>query len=129
MIVPAAQHSDSIFLFFISFFKMIFIFSIKAGLPCSVHFLLYSEGTPSHTHVYILFLTFMIRHFYTFQTDHHDTSSYHVPPTKTVNNYGLYSPSCTFHICFVRKKVSGKNFRLLIQCFPKLGSWGVPAVA
>ena len=39
------------------FFKMIFIFSIMAGLQCSLNFLLYSKVTQSHIHVYILFLT------------------------------------------------------------------------
>ena len=37
---------------------MIFIFSIIAGLQCSVHFLLYNKVTQSHIHIYILFLTF-----------------------------------------------------------------------
>jgi len=36
---------------------MIFIFSIIAGLQCSVNFLLYSKVTQSHVHIYILFLT------------------------------------------------------------------------
>ena len=36
---------------------MIFIFSIIAGLQCSVNFLLYRKVTQSHTHRYILFLT------------------------------------------------------------------------
>ena len=45
------------FLFlFSSVFKMIFIFSITAGVQGSVHFLLYSNVTQSHMHVYILFL-------------------------------------------------------------------------
>ena len=39
-------------------FLMIFIFSIVAGLQCSVRFLLYSKGTQSHTHRSIPFLTF-----------------------------------------------------------------------
>ena len=33
-------------------------FSIIVGLECSVNFLLYSKVTQSHTHIYILFLTF-----------------------------------------------------------------------
>ena len=40
--------------FFLNFI-MIFIFSIIASLQCSVHFLLFSKGTQSHIHVYILF--------------------------------------------------------------------------
>ena len=36
---------------------MIFIFSIVAGVQCSVTFLLYSKATQSHIHTYILFLT------------------------------------------------------------------------
>ena len=36
---------------------MIFIFSVIAGLQCSVNFLLYSKVTQSHIHIYILFLT------------------------------------------------------------------------
>ena len=36
---------------------MIFIFSIIAGLQCSVNFLLYSKLAQSHSHIYILFLT------------------------------------------------------------------------
>ena len=44
--------------FFIFYFCiMIFIFSMRADLQCSVHFLLYSKVTQSHIHVYILFLT------------------------------------------------------------------------
>ena len=38
-------------------FLMIFIFSVLAGLQCSVNFLLYSKVTQSHIQVYILFLT------------------------------------------------------------------------
>jgi len=34
---------------------MIFIFSIIAGLQCSVNFLLYSKVTHLHIHLYILF--------------------------------------------------------------------------
>ena len=41
--------------FYFCFFTMIFIFSIIAGLQCSVNFLLYSKVTQSH--IYILFLT------------------------------------------------------------------------
>ena len=37
------------------FFVMIFIFSIIAGLQCSVNFLLYSKVTQLYIHVYILF--------------------------------------------------------------------------
>ena len=39
------------------FFLIIFIFSIIVGLQCSVNFLLYSQVTLSHIHIYILFLT------------------------------------------------------------------------
>ena len=50
---PVWYTSSSSFLFFL----MIFIFSIKAGLQCSVSFLLYSKETQSHIHICILFLT------------------------------------------------------------------------
>ena len=36
---------------------MIFVFSIMAGLQCSVSFLLYSMVTQLHKHIYVLFLT------------------------------------------------------------------------
>ena len=36
---------------------MIFIFSIIAGLQCSVSFLQYGKEIQSHIHVYIFFLT------------------------------------------------------------------------
>ena len=42
---------------FLSFFKMMFIFSIIAGLQCSVNFLPYSKVTQSYIHAHILFLT------------------------------------------------------------------------
>ena len=41
---------------FIFSFIMIFIFSIIAGLQCSVNFLLYGKVTQSHIHVYNLML-------------------------------------------------------------------------
>ena len=37
------------------FFSFYFIFSIIAGLQCSVNFLLHSKVTQSHIHVYIVF--------------------------------------------------------------------------
>ena len=39
------------------FYLKILIFSIIAGLQCSVNFLLYSKVTQSHIHIYILFIT------------------------------------------------------------------------
>ena len=42
---------------------MIFIFSIIAGLQCSVNFLLYSKVTQSHIHVYILFSHIIVLHY------------------------------------------------------------------
>ena len=41
---------------------MIFIFSIVAGLQCSVNFLLYSKVTQAHIHVYILFSYIIMLH-------------------------------------------------------------------
>ena len=41
---------------------MIFIFSIIAGLQCSVNFLLYSKVTQSHIHEYILFSHIIMFH-------------------------------------------------------------------
>ena len=41
---------------------MIFIFSIIAGLQCSVNFLPYSKLTQSHTHVYIFSHIIMLHH-------------------------------------------------------------------
>ena len=46
-----------ILFYFIFNFFMIFIFSVTAGLQCSVNFLLYSKVTQPHIHIYILFLT------------------------------------------------------------------------
>ena len=48
------------FYFFI--FQMIFIFSIIAGLQCSVNFLLYSKVTQLHIHAYILFSHIIMLH-------------------------------------------------------------------
>ena len=42
-------------LLFIFYFIMIFVFSIIAGLQCSVNFLLYDKVIQSHIHIYILF--------------------------------------------------------------------------
>ena len=39
------------------FLLMIFIFSIIAGLQCSVNFLLYGKVTQSHIHIHILFIS------------------------------------------------------------------------
>ena len=44
------------------FLKMIFIFSIIADLQCSVNFLLHSEVTQLHIHVYILFSHIVMLH-------------------------------------------------------------------
>ena len=44
------------------FFIMIFIFPIIADLECSVNFLLHSEVTQSHIHVYILFSHIIMLH-------------------------------------------------------------------
>ena len=49
---------DSLFTFFI----VIFIFSIIAGLQCSVNFLLYSMVTQLHVPVYILFSHIIMLH-------------------------------------------------------------------
>ena len=48
--------SRTMFNFFL-FFKWFLLFSIIAGLQCSVNFLLYSKMTQSHIHIYVLFLT------------------------------------------------------------------------
>ena len=42
---------------------MIFIFSIIAGLQCSVNFLMYSKVTHSHIHIYILFSYNIMLHY------------------------------------------------------------------
>ena len=42
-------------LFSLLFFIVIFMFSVIAGLQCSASFLLYSQVTPSHIPMYILF--------------------------------------------------------------------------
>ena len=44
------------------YFFMIFIFSIIAGLQCSVSFLLYSKVTQSHIHIYIPFSYILMLH-------------------------------------------------------------------
>ena len=41
---------------------MIFIFSIIAGLQCSVNFLLYNKVTQLHVHVYIIFSHIIMLH-------------------------------------------------------------------
>ena len=41
---------------------MIFIFSVVAGLQCSVNFLLYSKVAQLHIHVYILFSHVIMLH-------------------------------------------------------------------
>ena len=43
-------------------FLMVFIFSVIAGLQCSVNFLLYSKVTQSHMHVYIPFSHIIMLH-------------------------------------------------------------------
>ena len=43
------------FLFFVFYLITIFIFSVIAGLQCSVNFLLFNKVTGSHIHVYTPF--------------------------------------------------------------------------
>ena len=44
-----------LFFFFFFFYIVFFLFSLLAGLQCSVSFSLYSKVTQSHIHTYILF--------------------------------------------------------------------------
>ena len=78
---------------------MIFIFSIIADLQCSVSFLLHSNVTQSHVHVYILFFHIIMLHhmlFYLYLKKVPPFSVHFSPYSGPKEEYlaGLQLPSC-----------------------------------
>ena len=107
---------------FVNVFFLIFIFSISAGLQCSLNFLLYSRVTQSHIHIHIPFLHIIINvmcHFGWFiniDPPLHAWNRFHLimvyDPFKYIievcllmflNIFSLYSLgvlACNFFVCF-----------------------------